>query len=92
MTMATSAPHPRAETEVGVYECAITLKLRLLEDSRVIADRDHLLELLIDAFSYGSDEFMEQLDAQVEVNQVSEMQASPLMRRQLIRLRNLPTA
>jgi hypothetical protein len=90
--MATSAPHPLAKTEVGVYECAITLKFRILEDSHVMADRDHLLELLIDAFSYGSDEFVEQVDSQVEVSEVSEMQASPLMRRQLIRLRNLPPA
>ena len=88
--MATSAPHPLTPSQVGVYECAITLKFRLLEDGQVMADRDRLLELLIDAFSYGSDEFMEQIDAQVEVNPVSEMQASPIMRRQLIRLRNLP--
>lgn len=57
-----------------------------------MADRDQLLELLIDAFSYGSDEFVEQLDSQVDISEVSEMQASPLMRRQLIRLRNLPPA
>jgi len=55
-----------------------------------MADREHLLELLIDAFSYGSDEFVEQLESQVDVTEVSEMQAAPLMRRQLIRLRNLP--
>jgi hypothetical protein len=90
--MATSAPHPLPEPQVGVYECAITLKFRILEDSHVMTDQDHLLELLIDAFSYGSDEFVEQLDSQVEVSEVSEIQASPLMRRQLIRLRNLPPA
>ncbi|MFZ4676557.1 MAG: Npun_R1517 family heterocyst differentiation transcriptional regulator [Nodosilinea sp.] len=88
--MATSAPHPLPETQVGVYECAITLKFRILEESQVMADREHLLELLIDAFSYGSDEFVEQLESQVDVTEVSEMQAAPLMRRQLIRLRNLP--
>lgn len=90
--MATSAPRSLTETQVGVYECAITLKFRLLEDGHVMADRDHLLELLLDAFSYGSDEFIEQLDSQVEVSEVSEIEASPLMRRQLIRLRNLPPA
>jgi len=90
--MATSAPHPAAEAQVGVYECAITLKFRILEESGVIANRDHLLELLIDAYSYGSDEFVEQLESQVDVSEVSEMAASPLMRRQLIRLRNLPAA
>jgi hypothetical protein len=78
------------ETQFGVYECAITLKFRILEESQVMADREHLLELLIDAFSYGSDEFVEQLESQVDVTEVSEMQAAPLMRRQLIRLRNLP--
>jgi hypothetical protein len=88
--MATSAPNPLPETQVGVYECAITLKFRILEESQVMADREHLLELLIDAFSYGSDEFVEQLESQVDVTEVSEMQAAPLMRRQLIRLRNLP--
>ncbi|MBD2230035.1 Npun_R1517 family heterocyst differentiation transcriptional regulator [Phormidium tenue] len=90
--MATSAPRPPVEPQVGVYECAITLKFRILEESHVMADREHLLEQLIDAFSYGSDEFVEQLDAQVEVAEVAELQASPLMRRQLIRLRNLPSA
>ncbi|MEA5452213.1 Npun_R1517 family heterocyst differentiation transcriptional regulator [Leptolyngbya sp. CCNP1308] len=90
--MATSAPRPSVKPQVGVYECAITLKLRILEESHVMADREHLLEQLIDAFSYGSDEFVEQLDAQVEVAEVAEIQASPLMRRQLIRLRNLPSA
>jgi hypothetical protein len=88
--MATSAPHPPVKAQVGVYECAITLKFRILEDSGVIANRDQLLELLVDAYSYGSDEFVEQLEAHVEVNEVGEVAASPLMRRQLIRLRNLP--
>lgn len=92
MTMATSAPRPSAEAQVGVYECAITLRFRILEDSQAMANRDHLLEQLLDAFSYGSDEFVEQLEAQLDVSEVSEMAASPLMRRQLIRLRNLPSA
>lgn len=90
--MATSAPHPSAEAQVGVYECTVTLKFRILEENGVIANRDHLLEQLIDAYSYGSDEFVEQLESQVEVSEVSEIAASPLMRRQLIRLRNLPAA
>lgn len=90
--MATSAPHLSAEAQVGIYECAVTLKFRILEENGVMANREHLLELLIDAYSYGSDEFVEQLESQVEVSEVSEMAASPLMRRQLIRLRNLPAA
>ncbi|MGB3137058.1 MAG: Npun_R1517 family heterocyst differentiation transcriptional regulator [Nodosilinea sp.] len=90
--MATSAPHPSDEAQVDIYECAVTLKFRILEERGVIANREHLLELLIDAYSYGSDEFVEQLEAQVEVEKVSEMTASPPMRRQLIRLRNSPFA
>ncbi|WP_051158523.1 Npun_R1517 family heterocyst differentiation transcriptional regulator [Nodosilinea nodulosa] len=90
--MATSAPHASTEAQVGIYECAVTLRFRILEEDGVMADREHLLELLIDAYSYGSDEFVEQLEAQLEVNEVSATAASPLMRRQLIRLRNLPAA
>lgn len=88
--MATSVPHPSTDTQVGVYECTVTLKFRLLEENDVIANRDRMLELLMDAYSYGSDEFVEQLESCVEISEVSEMAASPLMRRQLIRLRNLP--
>lgn len=90
--MATSIPHPSTDAQVGIYECTVTLKFRLLEENDVIANRDRMLELLIDAYSYGSDEFVEQLESRVEVSEVSEMAASPLMRRQLIRLRNLPAA
>lgn len=90
--MATSAPRPSIETQVGVYECAVTIKFRILEESHVMTDREHLLEQMLDAFSYGSDEFVEQLVSQVDVSEVSEMDASPLMRRQLMRLRNLPSA
>lgn len=90
--MATSAPHPSVEAQVSVYECTVTLKFRILEENGVIANRDHLLELLLDAYSYGSDEFVEQLESCVEVSEVSAVTASPLMRRQLIRLRNLPAA
>jgi hypothetical protein len=91
LTMATSAPRPSAEAQVGVYECEVTLKFRILEEAGVMGDRDHLLELLIDAFSYGSDEFVEQIESHVDVSAIPEVQASPLMRRQLIRLRNAPT-
>jgi hypothetical protein len=70
----------------------VTLKFRLIEESQVMGNRDHLLDLLIDAFSYGSDEFVEALASQVEVVKIDEVNASPLMRRQLIRLRNLSPA
>jgi hypothetical protein len=88
--MATSLPQSSVQSQVGVYECEVTLKFRLLEESRVMGKRERLLELLIDAFSYGSDEFVEALESQVDVTEISEVEASPLMRRQLIRLRNLP--
>ncbi|WP_198806782.1 Npun_R1517 family heterocyst differentiation transcriptional regulator [Leptolyngbya sp. BL0902] len=90
--MATSASHSPLPSQVGVYECEVTLKFRLIEESQVIDQQDHLLELLIDAFSYGSDEFVEALESQVKVQVIDEVNASPLMRRQLIRLRNLPSA
>ncbi|MFH7244262.1 MAG: Npun_R1517 family heterocyst differentiation transcriptional regulator [Spirulina sp.] len=88
--MATSASHSPIPSQVGVYECEVTLKFRLIEEDQVMNNRDHLLELLIDAFSYGSDEFVEAVESQVKVAAIDEVAASPLMRRQLIRLRNLP--
>ncbi|MBD2427932.1 Npun_R1517 family heterocyst differentiation transcriptional regulator [Phormidium sp. FACHB-1136] len=87
--MALSISHSSIPAQVGVYECEVTLKFRLIEESQVMGNRDHLLDLLLDAFSYGSDEFVEALDSQVEVTELDEIKASPLMRRQLIRLRNL---
>jgi Mg2+ and Co2+ transporter CorA len=74
--------------EVGVYECEVHLKFRLIEEKNVLSDREQLLEALIDAFTCGTDEFLEPIEVQVEAKEVSEMQASPQMRRQLIRLRN----
>ncbi|NER78034.1 MAG: hypothetical protein F6K42_00320 [Leptolyngbya sp. SIO1D8] len=73
---------------VGVYECEVKLKFRLLEESLVDCDREQLLQLVVDAFAYGSDEYLETLHTEVAVQQVSELEASPEMRRQLIRLRN----
>lgn len=74
--------------EVGVYECEIHLKFRLIEEKSALNDRDKLLELLIDAFACGTDEYMEPIQIEVEAHEVSEVQASPQMRRRLIRLRN----
>lgn len=74
--------------EVGVYECEIHLKFRLLEEKGAISDRDQLLELLIDAFTCGVDEYLEPVQVHVEAQEISEVDASPQMRRQLIRLRN----
>lgn len=74
--------------EVGVYECEIHLKFRLIEENGSLGDREDLLQLLLDAFVEGSDEFLETLQASVKADKVSELQASPQMRRQLMRLRN----
>lgn len=90
--MTTSVSRSPLPSQVGVYECEVTLKFRLIEENQVMGNRDHLLELLMDAFSYGSDEFVEALASQVEVVEIDEVNASALMRRQLIRMRNLPPA
>jgi hypothetical protein len=74
--------------EVGVYECEVRLKFRLIEEKGVLCDRDRLVELLLDAYACGSDEYMEPINVKTNVQEVSEMEASPQMRRQLIRLRN----
>jgi hypothetical protein len=74
--------------EVGVYECEVRLKFRLIEEKGVLDERSQLLEQLIDAFAYGADEYMEPIQVEVTAQEVSELAASPQMRRQLIRLRN----
>lgn len=74
--------------EVGVYECEVRLKFRLIEEKGVLSDRDRLVELLLDAYACGSDEYMEPIHVHTDVQEISEIQASPQMRRQLIRLRN----
>lgn len=88
--MSTTAQQSAVESQVGVYECEVTLKFRIIEEDRVMQNRENLLELLIDAFAYGSDEFVEPIKSEIEVAQISDVEATPLMRRQLIRLRNLP--
>ena len=85
MNPATQQP---ASSPIGVYECEVTLKFRLIEESLAHCDREQLLRLLVDAFSYGSDDYLEPLDTQVDVQEISELEASPDMRRQLMRLRN----
>lgn len=76
------------QPEIGVYDCEINLKFRLIEDKSILSDRDRLLEFLLDAFSYGSDECLETLRTNVDVKEIPETETSPQMRRQLIRLRN----
>jgi hypothetical protein len=77
-----------APVEVGVYECEIKLKFRLIEEKAAFQDRDQLLEMLLEAFTYGNDEYLETINAEVDTQQLHDVEASPKMRRQLIRLRN----
>lgn len=77
-----------ATPEVGVYECEIHLKFRLIEEKGALNQQAHLLEALIDAFAYGSDDYMEPIQVEVTAEEICELAASPQMRRQLIRLRN----
>lgn len=74
--------------EVGVYECEVHLKFRLIEEKGALSDRERLLELLLDAFSCGTDEYLEPVQVEVQAQEIPEVQASPQMRRRLIRLRN----
>ncbi len=83
-------PRQINNNEVGVYECEIHLKFRLIEEKTLLSDREQLLQLLLDAFlTEGSDDFLETLQASVKAQEVSEFKASPQMRRQLMRLRNV---
>ncbi|TVQ17907.1 MAG: hypothetical protein EA367_16260 [Leptolyngbya sp. DLM2.Bin15] len=88
--MKTGSLQQQTETsEVGVYDCEIHLKFRLVEDKEVMAvDAEQLLELLLEALSCGPDDCLETLDTVVQVQETSEVNASPRMRRQLMRLRN----
>ena len=83
-----SLEHQPAEFEVGVYECEIHLKFRLIEEKGALSEREQLLEQLIDAFTCGTDEYLEPIQVLVNAVEISELQASPQLRRQLIRLRN----
>ncbi|MEM6425772.1 MAG: Npun_R1517 family heterocyst differentiation transcriptional regulator [Cyanobacteria bacterium P01_H01_bin.119] len=81
--------HPSTPNDaVGVYECEIRLKFRLIEESAFIRNKEELIQFLVDAYAYGSDDYMESLDTEVTVNPIQELNASPQMRRQLIRLRS----
>lgn len=75
--------------DVGVYECEVHMKFRLIEEKHVVGDRDHLFETLLDAIACGTDDYLDELQVQVDAQELSEIEASPKMRRQLIRLRNL---
>ncbi|MBD1871048.1 Npun_R1517 family heterocyst differentiation transcriptional regulator [Leptolyngbya sp. FACHB-671] len=83
-----SLEYQPVSTEVGVYDCEIRLKFRLIEEKGVLCDREELLEMLLDAFTCGADEYLEPVQIHVEAKELPEVEASPQMRRQLIRLRN----
>ncbi len=74
--------------EVCVYECEIHLKFRLIEDKAVLSEGGELLDFLIESFIIGADEYLEPLQSRVTTQEISDLEASPQMRRQLMRLRN----
>jgi Npun R1517 len=82
-----ASPQPK-KLEVSVYECEIHLKFRLIEDKAVFSDRSELLNFLIESFIIGADEYLEPLQSLVTTQEISDLEASPQMRRQLMRLRN----
>lgn len=80
-----------SQAAISIYECELTLRFRLLEEETAFndLDEDELLEKLLEAVTCGNDDYLEISQKRVQVSEISEMQASPKMRRQLIRLRNL---
>jgi hypothetical protein len=76
------------DNELGIYECEVRLKFRILEEKLAMDNREDLLETLMDAYAYGSDEYLEALSSHVKIEEIEAIEASPAMRRQLIRLRN----
>ena len=88
MVKSNTASRETNKVEVSVYECEIYLKFRLIEEKSALGDRDELLDLLIEAFTCGADGYMEPLQARVKTKEISDLDASPQMRRQLLRLRN----
>ena len=83
-----SLQHQDGPKGVGVYECEVNLKFRMIEDGSALEDRDQLLGILLEAFGYGSDEYLEATHVHAEARQLADTEASPELRRQLIRLRN----
>ncbi|MEA5462176.1 Npun_R1517 family heterocyst differentiation transcriptional regulator [Leptothoe sp. PORK10 BA2] len=88
--MATSFNLSDHNDDVNIYECEVRLKFRIIEDKLAIDERDQsaLLESLVDAYTYGDDEYLESLESQISIQEIQALEASPEMRRQLIRLRN----
>lgn len=87
--MDSSTKRALPDSDVGIYECEVRLKFRIIEEQLTMTNKEALVETLVDAFAYGSDEYLEALDSDVDIHQLHDVGvASPQMRRQLIRLRN----
>lgn len=80
------------QPDIGVYNCELHIKFTLIEEKSALSDRDRLLEVLIDALSCGSDDFLEHREVDVQAHEIPEVEASATVRRQLIRLRNSDTS
>ena len=76
--------------DVKIYECEVRLKFQIVENKLFIneCDQSMLIESLVDAYLYGEDQYLEYLESQVNIHEAQTLEASPEMRRQLIRLRN----
>lgn len=74
--------------EIAVYDCELHVKFTMIEEKGVLNDREHLLEILLDALSCGTDEYLESQEVEVRADEIPETSASASMRRQIIRLRN----
>lgn len=87
-SLARSSRSVEVASQVGIYECEVHLKFRMIEEGKLPTDRAELLEMLLEAYGYGIDEYVQPLQVEVRAEAIEELSASPEMRRQLIRLRN----
>lgn len=87
-SLARSSRSGSVPSQIGVYECEVRLKFRMIEEGTLPTDRVELLEMLLEAYGYGTDEYLEPVQVEVRAEAIEELSASPKMRRQLIRLRN----
>ncbi|MEM7771336.1 MAG: Npun_R1517 family heterocyst differentiation transcriptional regulator [Cyanobacteria bacterium P01_E01_bin.6] len=74
--------------DVGIYDCELRVKFTMIEEKWVLNNREHLLEILLDALACGTDEYLESHEVEVRADEVPETSASASMRRQIIRLKN----
>ncbi len=86
-------PLQKNSVEVSVFECEISLKFRIIEETGLLkdmSDKEQLIQFLLESFIAGNDDFLETQLEHVKAYKVDEIKASPQMRRQLMRLRNSP--